>query len=111
MVRLAIPAMALGSNDATVQDMAAVYATFANDGTYVPPSYVTKIVGPDGAVLFQHAHAQSQAISPENAHLIAPALEQVITSGTGKSAAIGRPAGGKTGSAQNNSDAWFCGFT
>lgn len=105
------PAIVLGANNATVEDMAAVYGTFANDGVRVPPSYVTKIIGPDGAVVYQHSHQQAQAISPEIAHTIAPALEGVIARGTGKSADIGRPAGGKTGSAQNNTDAWFCGFT
>lgn len=105
------PAIVLGANNATVQDMAAVYATFANDGVRVPPAFVTKITGPDGAVIYQHAHAQSRAMSPENVREIAPALEGVIVRGTGRSADIGRPAGGKTGSAQNNTDAWFCGYT
>jgi penicillin-binding protein 1A len=105
------PSIVLGANNATVKDMAAVYATFANDGVRVPPAIVTKVVGPDGAVIYQHAHEQTQAISPETAHTIAPALEQVITRGTARSASIDRPAGGKTGSAQNNTDAWFCGFT
>jgi penicillin-binding protein 1A len=105
------PSIVLGANNATVEDMAAVYATFANDGVRVPPAHVTRIIGPDGAVVYQHAHRQTQAISPETAHEIAPSLEQVIVRGTGRSANIGRPAGGKTGSAQNNTDAWFCGFT
>ena len=107
----ATPAIVLGANNATVQDMASVYATFANDGVHVPPTYVTKITGPDGEVVYQHAHQQSVATSPEVVREIAPALEGVIQRGTGRSAGIGRPAGGKTGSAQNNTDAWFCGYT
>lgn len=105
------PSIVLGANNATVQDMASVYATFANDGVRVPPTFVTKITGPDGQVIYQHAHAQTRAMSSKNVRLIAPALEGVITRGTGRSADIGRPAGGKTGSAQNNTDAWFCGYT
>jgi penicillin-binding protein 1A len=107
----ATPAIVLGANNATVQDMASVYATFANDGVRVPPVVVTKITGPDGQVIYQHAHSQSRAMSSEHVRQIAPALEGVIGGGTGRSAAIGRPAGGKTGSAQNNTDAWFCGYT
>ena len=107
----ATPAIVLGANNATVSDMASVYATFANDGVRVPPVLVTKITGPDGAVVYQHAHTQSRAMSSENVRQIAPALEGVIQRGTGRSAGIGRPAGGKTGSAQNNTDAWFCGYT
>ena len=105
------PAIVLGANNATVQDMSSVYATFANDGVQVPPTLVTKITGPDGEVVYQHAHAQARAMSSENVRQIAPALEGVIQRGTGRSAAIDRPAGGKTGSAQNNTDAWFCGYT
>ncbi len=105
------PAIVLGANNATVQDMASVYATFANDGVRVPPVFVTKITGPDGEVLYQHAHSQTRAMSSDNVRQIAPALEGVIQRGTGRSAGIGRPAGGKTGSAQNNTDAWFCGYT
>lgn len=107
----ATPAIVLGANNATVQDMASVYATFANDGVHVTPSVVTKITGPDGQVVYQHAHAQERAMSSENVRQIAPALEGVIQRGTGRSAGIARPAGGKTGSAQNNTDAWFCGYT
>ena len=105
------PAIVLGANNATVTDMASVYATFSNDGVNVPPSFVTKITGPDGAVVYQHRHSQTRAMDSANVREIAPALEGVIQRGTGRSANIGRPAGGKTGSAQNNTDAWFCGYT
>ncbi len=105
------PAAVLGANNVTVQDMAAVYSTFSNDGMRVPPVLVTKITGPDGSVIFQHEHSQTRSISSETVAQITPALEGVITSGTGTSAGIGRPAAGKTGSAQQNTDAWFCGFT
>lgn len=105
------PAIVLGANNATVQDMASVYATFANDGVYVPPALVTRIIGPDGAVIYQHSHEQRRAMSSANVREVAGALEGVIQRGTGTRAGIGRPAGGKTGSAQNNTDAWFTGFT
>lgn len=107
----ATPAMVLGPNNTTVLDMANVYATFANDGIRVPPVFVTKITGANGAVIYQHAHTQKKAIEPEVARQVTSALEGVIAGGTGTAANIGRPAGGKTGSAQNNTDAWFCGFT
>lgn len=105
------PSIVLGANNATVQDMASVYGTFANDGVHVPPVLVTKIVGPDGSVIYQHAHRQERAMSSADVRQLAPALEGVISTGTGRSAGIGRPAGGKTGTAQNNSDAWFAGYT
>jgi len=107
----ATPAMVLGPNNTTVEDMADVYATFANDGVRVPPTYVTKITGPDGSVIYQHEHTQTKAVEPEVSRQVAVALQGVIAGGTGTSADIGRAAGGKTGSAQNNTDAWFCGYT
>ena len=107
---VATPAMVLGPNNTTVEDMADVYATFANAGVRVPPTVVTKITGPDGSVIYQHAHSQSKAIEPAVAAQVSTALQGVITGGTGTSANIGREAAGKTGSAQNNTDAWFCGY-
>lgn len=105
------PAMVLGPNNTTVLDIASVYATFADDGIHVPPVFVTKIVDSNGEVIYQHTHTQSKAVEPEVARQVTEAMEGVIDGGTGKSAAIGRPAAGKTGSAQRNTDAWFSGFT
>lgn len=105
------PSMVLGPNNTTVLDISSVYATFANDGIHVPPVMVTKIVGPDGNVVYQHSHTQAKAVEPETARAVTLAMAGVIASGTGTSADIGRPAAGKTGSAQRNTDAWFAGFT
>jgi len=104
------PAAVLGTNNATVEDMAAVYATFANSGINVPPSYVTSITAGNGDVLYSHSHAQTKVLEPEVSRKVSQILEQVVVRGTGKDAAIDRPAGGKTGSAQRNTDAWFCGY-
>jgi penicillin-binding protein 1A len=108
----AVPSAVLGANNATVRDMASVYATFANGGIHVPPVYVTKVERSDGTVLYEHRHEQSKAIEPEVARQINDILPGVIyaPNGTGTRAAIDRPAGGKTGSAQQNTDAWFCGY-
>lgn len=107
------PSAVLGTNDATVLDMASAYATFSNTGVNVPPSMVTKIERADGTVLYEHEHSQSKAIEPEVARQVNDILPLVIAApnGTGNDANIGRPAGGKTGSSQNNVDGWFCGYT
>lgn len=105
------PAAVLGTNDATVQDMASVYATFANDGVHVPPAYVTRIERADGTVLYEHAHTQTKVLEPEVDRQVSTILSGVIDRGTGTRAAIGRPAAGKTGSSQGNVDGWFCGYT
>ena len=107
----AVPSAVLGANNATVQDMASVYSTFANDGIYVPPVYVTKIERNDGTVLYQQQHTQQRVLTTDVVQQIDSILPQVITSGTGKSADIGRLAAGKTGTTDDNVDAWFCGYT
>ncbi|MGI9577568.1 MAG: penicillin-binding transpeptidase domain-containing protein, partial [Microthrixaceae bacterium] len=105
------PAMVLGAYNATVRDMASVYATFANGGVHVPPVYVTKVERSDGTVLYEHEHKQTKVLEPEVSRTVNDILPGVIAGGTGERAAINWPAGGKTGSAQNNTDAWFTGFT
>jgi penicillin-binding protein 1A len=105
------PAAVLGTNDVTVEDMASGYATFANDGIHVPAVYVTRIERADGTLLYAHEHRQQKAIEPETARIMSDVMGQVISRGTGQDADIGRPAAGKTGSSENNVDAWFCGYT
>lgn len=107
----AVPAAVLGTNDATVEDMASVYATFANDGVHVEPVLVTSIERADGTIVHEHEHRQEKAIEPEVARAVSAILPGVITRGTGRTADIDRPAAGKTGTSENNVDAWFCGYT
>ncbi len=104
------PAAVLGTNDVTVEDMATAYATLANDGIHVAPVYVTRIERSDGTLVYAHQHRQDVAIDPEVARGMSEVLPEVINRGTGREAAVGRPAGGKTGSSEFNVDAWFCGY-
>ncbi len=105
------PAAVLGTNDVTVEDMATAYATFANDGIHVAPVYVTRIERADGTLLYAHQHRQDKAIEPETARVMGEVMSEVVTRGTGRAAAVDRPAAGKTGSSEENVDAWFCGYT
>ena len=106
---------ALGSNEVNPLDMASAYGTFAASGTYHPPFGITKIVDAAGEVLYESGEDESleaeEAIDPAVAYLTTTALEQVIIRGTGTRAQIGRPAAGKTGTAQEYRDAWFGGYT
>jgi penicillin-binding protein 1A len=105
------PSAVLGTNDVTPLDMAAAYATFANRGVRVPPTFVTKITSRDGEILYQHKHSERPALEPEVADAAVSVLRQVVERGTGVGAKIGRPAAGKTGTGQEWRDAWFVGFT
>lgn len=105
------PSAVLGANDVTPMDMAAAYGTIANRGTRVTPWLISRVVDRHGTVLFEH-HADPQpAIDPVIADTVTAVLEQAVQRGTGQAASIDRPVAGKTGTAQEWRDAWFCGFT
>jgi penicillin-binding protein 1A len=72
---------------------------------------VTKVVRADGTVLFQHQHNQTKVIEAAAADQITAALEGVLERGTAAGRGIDRPAAGKTGTTQENTDAWFIGYT
>ncbi|MGN6696093.1 MAG: transglycosylase domain-containing protein, partial [Aquihabitans sp.] len=103
-------ALVLGGGEVSVLDMAAGYSTVANRGVAKSPIAVTRVEFPNGVVK-TYAPESKQALTDIQAARVTYALEQVIDGGTGKAAAIGRPAAGKTGTTQNNNDAWFVGFT
>ncbi len=107
----AVRAAALGTEDVTVLELANVFATFANQGVQNDPVYVTRILDKDGQVIYQHRPDPKLAIQPSTANQISWILQGVIDRGTGTSARIGRPAAGKTGTAQNFADATFAGYT
>lgn len=104
--------LTLGSEPVTPLQMAAAYATLATGGVRHDPYFVERVIGPDGAVLFSHADKPQQAVSTEHARIVTDVLTQVVTSGTATAAAIpDRQVAGKTGSTDENADAWFIGFT
>ena len=105
------PSIALGSAEVSVLDMAAAYATLANEGTAVSPTTIREIRTPQGEI-FEPAQEEIQgAVTPGNAFLLTQALQDVIRRGTGRAAHIGRPAAGKTGTTDDHADAWFVGYT
>lgn len=105
------PSIALGSGEVSVLDMAAAYATLANNGTAVEPTTIRRIELPDGQSFGSEQERVRSVVSPGNAYLLTKTLEEVIERGTGVAARIGRPAAGKTGTTNNYADAWFVGYT
>ncbi|NNE75175.1 MAG: PASTA domain-containing protein [Acidimicrobiales bacterium] len=108
-----VPSAILGGVEVTMLDMASAYQTFANDGLQRDAIFVTEIQRADGTILCtppQNVQPQP-VLSSDVARQITWALTQVISDGTGTRAQIGRPAAGKTGTAQNNADATFVGYT
>ncbi len=107
----AVPAAVLGSNVVTAMDMAGAYSTFANRGIRVPPVLVTRITRADGTVLFNHEHSQAKVLDAGLVDTVTSILEQAVERGTGTRAQLDRPVAGKTGTTNDNKDAWFAGFT
>ncbi len=101
----------LGTENVNMVEMATVFSTFSRQGIRVDPVMVTEIINNDGTTLYQHTPESSTVLNSTVAAQLTWALSRVM-SGTGHRAALDdRPAAGKTGTAQNNADATFVGFT
>ena len=121
------PAIALGAVEITVSDMVAAYSTFANQGVYIKPQFVTQISDKNGVILYSAVPEAKDVMSKDIAYAITKLLEGVTESGSGirlRTASGGagynrvtghpykftNPIAGKTGTSQNNSDGWFIGM-
>ena len=107
------PAIALGGLTYGVSplEMASAYATLANHGEHVEPTIILRVKDAQGNVLWEAQPKRTQAISSGVAYDVTRILQDNILRGTGTKADIDRPAAGKTGTAQEWYDAWFCGYT
>ncbi len=109
-----IAAMALGqlSYGTDTYQMAAAYGVFGNNGIYTSPRLYTKIVDKSGKTILESKYKTSQAISPQAAYVTYDLLKEPVSAGgTGPSAAFSSMARGKTGTATDKKDLWFCGLT
>ncbi|MFG2593789.1 transglycosylase domain-containing protein [Streptomyces sp. NPDC048438] len=107
----ASPSIALGPATASAVDMASAYATLADHGRQRPHTLVAKI-SKDGTELDLPARNTRQAVSREAADTTTSVLRSVVDGGTGTAAlGAGRPAAGKTGTAEEDRAAWFAGYT
>ncbi|MFD6425284.1 transglycosylase domain-containing protein [Streptomyces sp. NPDC060198] len=107
----ASPSIALGPATASVLDMAEAYATLANHGRHGTYTLVAKVTK-DGRSIALPGRTTRQAVSREAADTTTAILRSVVEGGTGTAArAAGRPAAGKTGTAEEDKAAWFAGYT
>ncbi len=104
------PALSLGAYEVTLLEMIAAFGTFAADGKYFKPHGIRRIRNREGEVLYEHESESTQALSETDARIMSWMLQQVVTSGTGRPANIGRPAAGKTGTSDKAKDLWFVGY-
>ncbi|CAA9255295.1 MAG: Multimodular transpeptidase-transglycosylase [uncultured Acidimicrobiales bacterium] len=106
-----LPSIALGVFDVSPLEMASSYMTYARRGNRITPWYVERVTEANGAVLYRAEPELEPVVPAERADLMNHVLREVIVDGTGTAADIGRPAAGKTGTTQDNTNAWFVGYT
>lgn len=117
-----IPSLALGSSDVNLLELVNAYGTVANNGIHVEPVLVTKIVNSDGDVVYEAKKEENRALPEKAAFYMQQLLKAGVTDGGGTSQPIASMTylgkywnyldiGGKTGTSNNHSDAWFVGVT
>ncbi len=107
-----VAGVTLGVEDTAPLEMAAAYSVLANKGERQPATPIVKVTDSAGRVLIDNTkRTPERVLDTAVATNATDIMRGVITGGTGTAADIGRPAAGKTGSTNDNADAWFVGFT
>ena len=110
-----VVSICLGPCEVSVKEMVDAYTTYPNRGIRVDPLYVTRIEDKQGNIIASFHPQQREIISELTSYKMIYMLRNVMDHGTGVRArfryGLKMPAGGKTGTTQNNSDGWFVGFT
>jgi penicillin-binding protein 1A len=110
-----VDAIALGASDVTPMEITSAFGVFANGGVLVEPVPILRVEDKNGNVIEQNIPRSQEALRKETAYIMTDLLKTVMDEGTGGSARwkwrFYRPAGGKTGTTNDFSDAWFIGFT
>ncbi|MBB4640770.1 penicillin-binding protein 1A [Rhizorhapis suberifaciens] len=106
------PSMVLGTSDVRLIDMTRAFASVGRKGVAVVPYGITKVTTAEGDVLYEHQDDTSRVlVAPWVAAGMTDLLQTAVNTGTGRSAQIGRPVAGKTGTTSSNKDGWFLGFS
>jgi penicillin-binding protein 1A len=103
--------IALGAGEATLTEMVAAFATFANQGLRMKPYLIARITDRDGNIIEEARPQARDAIRADTAFILTSLLRGVATRGTAaRAASLKRPIAGKTGTTNDFTDAWFIGF-
>jgi penicillin-binding protein 1A len=104
--------VAIGAADITLAEQVGGYSVFPNDGIRIEPRYIRKVTQADGLPLDESPSAVTEVISVETARTMMQFLQAVVQHGTAASASqLKHPLGGKTGTTNDYTDAWFIGFS
>jgi penicillin-binding protein 1A len=99
----------LGTNEANTLEMASAYGTLATGGAHVDQVPVISVTDAQGETMWQAHPDPKQVLEPQVATVANGILQDAVSYGTGRSAIIGRPQLGKTGTAETHTNAWFVG--
>ncbi|TJZ60664.1 penicillin-binding protein [Sphingobacterium olei] len=111
------PSIALGAYEASVFDMVGAYSAFVNHGTWIEPTMILRVEDKNGTSIYEKAPKVVKALNGESAYIMVDILKSVVDGGTGSRlrrkeyGGLTYPMGGKTGTTNDNSDAWFIGIT
>jgi penicillin-binding protein 1A len=104
-------AVALGAAEASLLEMTSAYSVYPNQGVRMKPYSVLKVSDREGNLLEENRPEPVDAIRADTAYVMTNLLRGVVQRGTGiKAAALNWPIGGKTGTTDDYTDAWFIGF-
>ena len=106
-----VPADVLGASDVTVLDQSNGFATIANGGVHHDPTAISRVEFPDGEVDEPENPEGTRVVSDGVAYTAADVMKGTLEYGTAAGNGIGCPAAGKTGTTEEQADAWFVGFT
>lgn len=110
-----VPSICLGTPDISVFEMVGAISTFANKGTYVQPTFITRIEDKNGKVLEEFIPNSDEVFSEEKAYAMVQLMRGVVDGGTGSRLRgkykLYNQIAGKTGTTQRNADGWFIGIT
>lgn len=106
-----VASLALGSSSVSGLEMARAYSVFMRKGERVEPSALVRLIGPDGAVLYEGVPETRRVLDRRVAETMDSLLRGVVTRGTAKVVSSVKNARGKTGTTNSFADAWFVGYT
>lgn len=110
----AVPSLALGSGEATLIEITSAYTIFPGGGSRSEPYFVERVRDRNDKELYRHAPRREEVMSPEAAWIVTSMLRDVNIRGTGAAvwaSGFRHPSGGKTGTTNDFTDAWYVGFT
>jgi penicillin-binding protein 1A len=110
-----VSSLALGTSEVKPIELVAAYGVFSNKGVHIKPLSIIRIEDNTGNVIYRNRPIGREVLSPETTHIMNNMLQDVVNHGTGYSVRrdfeFYQTAGGKTGTTNDYTDAWFVGFT